>query len=200
MEPIKIEPRDTSPSPYQIYGNLSPMYPQNPSISPQNPSISPQNPSVSPQPPQILETLSHTIPPASEIQYNIPPNNLSSQVLPPISNIMAQNWNIPSVSTAGAPQNDLAGPTAMNIDSATGLSSLLDMDSQQLELKQLNSGELATLNTLDATINLSETFNNNLSLSDIDMQRNEQNMTDSLTRLANKTIDNLCYMNDVYKP
>lgn len=82
----------------------------------------------------------------------------------------------------------------MNIDSSAGLSQFLDMDSQQLELKQLNSGELATLNNLDPAYNLSD-LTNNLSLSDIDMQRNDQNMTDSLTRLANKTIDNICYPN-----
>lgn len=118
---------------------------------------------------------------------------MNNQTLPPISNVMNPNWNI--ASTSALIQNDLC-VSAMNIDSASGLSSLLDLDSQQLRQINLNSGELATLNMFD-TNNLSENLSNNLSL--MDAPRNDQNMTDSLTRLANTTIENICNLNEMYK-
>lgn len=91
---------------------------------------------------------------------------------------------------------------AMNvIDSTPGLSSVLDLDSQ--ELTQLHSAELASLNLFD--VNLSENLSNNLSLSDVkqDITKQEdvqENMTDSFTRLTTATIDNICNLNKMYKP
>lgn len=93
---------------------------------------------------------------------------------------LQQQWhNIPSTSGApvAVPQNDL--------DSVTGISSLLDLDNQQLVQDfNLNSQELASYNPN----NLSETFSN-VSLTDV--QQPNDNMTDSLTRLANSALDKM---------
>lgn len=93
-------------------------------------------------------------------------------------------------STSGAVVNDL--------DSASGISSLLNLDNQQLVPHfNLNSQELASY-TLDPN-NLSETFSS-VSLTDVGAQVQDQNMTDSLTRLANSTIDKICQLNEICRP
>lgn len=100
---------------------------------------------------------------------------VDSTVLPSISNMLPQNqaWNImPCTSTTTM---ELGAPIS-------GLSSLLNLDNN--EIKQLNSEELASLNCFD-TQNLSENLSANLSLVE------DANMTDSLTRLANNTIDRI---------
>ncbi|KAF5308883.1 hypothetical protein FQR65_LT00583 [Abscondita terminalis] len=178
MDQVKSEPRDTTPSPYggQVYGGFSPMYVANSTLSPQQYRVP-------------GDALGHTPPPV-EIQCS-----LSYNPLPSISNMLPQNWNIMSES-----QNNLS-TNAMNIDAPSGLSSLLDLDSQQMELKQinLNSGELATLNMFD-THNLSENLSHNLSLTDVKLTRQEPNMTDSFTQLANNVINSICQLNDMTKP
>lgn len=104
-------------------------------------------------------------------------NPVDTPVLPSISTVLpqAQVWNIPCTSTTVDPQ----------FETPNGLSSLLNLDSQQMEMKQLNSEELATLNCFE-TNNLSENLSANLSLTE-----DVSYMTDSLTRLANRTIDNM---------
>lgn len=127
-----------------------------------------------------------------------------------LSNYMLaqQNWNVANVAddqTAGSFHTAAEASNAMNVvDSAgAGLSSVLDLDSQ--ELTQLDSAELAGLNLFDA--NLSENLSNNLSLSDIKTDTHhvkedvaQENMTDSFTRLTTATIDNICNLNNMYKP
>lgn len=85
-----------------------------------------------------------------------------------------------------------------DLDSASGISSLLNLDNQQLVQQfNLNSQELASY-TLDPN-NLSETFSS-VSLTDVGAQVQDQNMTDSLTRLANSTIDKICQLNEICRP
>lgn len=129
--------------------------------------------------------------------------NATRHTLPCISDMLPQNWNIannPNVSVMNIQQGgDLgaASSNAMQVDAASGYNSLLDLDNQQDELVNLNSG---TLNLLDAN-NLTDNLSVNLSLSDFNIppQREENNMTDSLTRLANNTIDSICQLNKMYK-
>ncbi|GLV39989.1 dorsal [Carabus blaptoides fortunei] len=202
---VKIEPRDTSPSPYggQMYGGsgFSPVY-------------NPQG-GTSSQPQYLfpVDNLAGRTPSPLDAQnYAFPPSNFPNITPPPPMNIQSpaittsMNWNVANVT------DDQAGPfntaaeasNAMNVvDSAgAGLSSVLDLDSQ--ELTQLDSAELAGLNLFDA--NLSENLSNNLSLSDIKTDTHhkedmaQENMTDSFTRLTTATIDNICNLNNMYKP
>lgn len=114
------------------------------------------------------------------------------------------NWNMHAVEEANNINFGTAAEAskAMNVDNnAAGLSSVLDLDSQ--ELTQLHSAELAGLNLFD--VNLSENLSNNLSLSDVkaDITKQEElqeNMTDSFTRLTTATIDNICNLNNMYRP
>ncbi|KAF5302274.1 hypothetical protein FQA39_LY10313 [Lamprigera yunnana] len=189
VEAVKTEPRDTSPSPYggQVYGTLSPMYVANSALSPQQQYRVPTD-SLGPTPPPI-DAFNMT---------GAMPMNVST--LPSINHMLPQNWNIMTNSVSVA-HNDLGATSVINIDTPSGLSSLLDLDSQQMELKQinLNSGELATLNMFD-THNLSENLSHNLSLSDMNVIRNDVNMTDSFTQLANNVINSICQLNDMSKP
>ena len=182
IDTVKSEPRDTTPSPYceSLYGGVSPMY-----VNP-----------VSPQQFQIPANYGQT---PTSIPYNLSVTEgytANSTVLPSV-NILLPPWNSLGASEA---QNDF-GASAMSVDPPTGLSSLLDLDSQQTELKQihLNSGELATLNVFD-THNLSENLTNNLSLTDLNAPRQDQSMTDSFTQLANNVINSICQLNDMTKP
>lgn len=92
-----------------------------------------------------------------------------------------------------------AGGVVNDLDSASGISSLLNLDNQQLVPHfNLNSQELASY-TLDPN-NLSETFSS-VSLTDVgSAQGQDQNMTDSLTRLANSTLDKICQLNEICRP
>lgn len=95
------------------------------------------------------------------------------------------------------PPSTSAATAVNDLDSASGISSLLNLDNQQLVPHfNLNSQELASY-TLDPN-NLSETFSS-VSLTDVGAQQ-EQNMTDSLTRLANSTIDKICQLNEICRP
>lgn len=147
-----------------------------------------QNPGLSPHY-QIIDPLVQT-PSPSDVQYNLPyrdsSTQMNNQTLPPI-NILYPNWNMASTSQQITVQQNIS---EMNIDSVGGLSSLLDLDSHQLRQIDLNSGDLTNITAcMFDTNNLSENLSNSLSL--IDIPRNDQNMTDSLTRLANKTLDNM---------
>lgn len=123
----------------------------------------------------------------------------NQNVLPPIGGMM--NWPMPSTSVGDISmnwnvetQNDLT--VGVNLtETPSGISSLLNLDSHQMELKPLDSGDLSMLETN----NLSETFTQNLSLTDVTGGRQDQNMTDSLTRLANNALDNICQGSDIYK-
>lgn len=170
---------DASPSPFgnSLYGGVSPMYGRNPSLSPHYP---------------VIDTLGKN-PSPSTIQFNLAYNEFQQpqQTLPPISNVMHQNWNIATTSTvaiaaAAAAANMHPNISEMNIDSASGLSSLLDLDSQQLRQINLNSDDLHMFDTN----NLSENLSNNLLLTD-EPRNIDQNMSDSLTRLANNAFENM---------
>lgn len=176
---------DTAPSPYdgQMHGGISPMY------TPNMAALSPQG---------QYHPLGHTPPPPDLQGRNMYNPNAGLNVLPSINEVLPR-WEIPNVTNVIEAQNDLGacGSSAMNIDTPNNISNLLDLDSQELKQINLNSGELSTF---DASI-LSETLCNNLSFTDIGMPRQEnQNMTDSLTRLANNTIDSIYQLNNMYRP
>ncbi|OAD62394.1 hypothetical protein WN48_07265, partial [Eufriesea mexicana] len=94
---------------------------------------------------------------------------------------------------------------------ATDITSVLDMDSQQysfdLSFNQLDSAELAAFGTA-----LSENLSSGLSISDSKPETSKganavpsnveesNNMTDSFTRITNNTIQELCTLNNMYKP
>jgi c-Rel proto-oncogene protein len=170
MEGIKVEPKDKAPSPYggQMFETLSPAQ-----------NVSPHYVGASPPPPNFTQNV---LPSIDMIHWNMPSTSVGN-----VLNIQ-QEWNV-------AAPNDLSG--VVNIESVSGISSLLNLDSHQMELKpiDLNSGDLSMF---DAS-NLSETFTQNLSLTDLNGVRQDQNMTDSLTRLANNALDNICRSNDIYK-
>ncbi|KAL3274664.1 hypothetical protein HHI36_016044 [Cryptolaemus montrouzieri] len=125
---------------------------------------------------------------------HLPNGPSTSTSLPPLN---SQNWNIPYV------QNLVGGPSecvgAVTVE-PNGIRSFLDLDSQHAELKQinLNSGDLGSFDQVLDVANLSETLNTNLSLTDI-QERPDQNMTDSLTRLANNTLDSICQGTNTFK-
>lgn len=128
-----------------------------------------------------LDPLGPTPPPA-DLNYSMQFQPNVQQVVNPPN----MEWNnMPSTSAAvGAVQ------TQNDLDSASGISSLLNLDNQQLvQHFNLNSQELASYN-IDPN-NLSEEFSS-VCLTDGAAQPQEQNMTDSLTRLANSTIDKIC--------
>lgn len=198
---------DTSPSPFggQLYGsNLSPMYNPQGGTSPQQQYIFPNHenlPGRTPSPnynfsPQAQNYASVT--PPLNIQNNMSPSLPMPHMSEGISNYFntQQNWATPNaVQSVGTSVNVIQfdATNAMQVETTpTGLSSVLDLDSK--ELKELNSAELAGLNLLDA--NLSENLTYNLSLNDV----GQESMTDSFTRLTTATINNICNLNDIYKP
>lgn len=178
MDKIKSEPRDSTPSPYgslNPYGGISPGYV--PNLSPQ--SYIGQGPTPSPP----------------EYQYNIPTNNPNipeGSPQPPL-------WNSPSSST-GMPVATLQNPV-WNITSAMANpvpqseNLLFDLDNRV----NINSDELdATLKTMGVDPTPLPEIEN-LSFSDVPPNQ-DQNMTDSLTRLANNTLDSICQLNNMYPP
>nr|CAD7444423.1 unnamed protein product [Timema bartmani] len=92
-----------------------------------------------------------------------------------------------------------------------GEGSILDLDSHQYSLGQLDSAELANLSLFDG--NLSENLSSNLTLSEnpppelkqeqpTQQQQNDvqqENMTDSFTRLTTTTLEDICKLNSMYK-
>ncbi|XP_031339181.1 embryonic polarity protein dorsal-like isoform X2 [Photinus pyralis] len=186
---VKTEPRDNTPSPYagQGYGGVSPMYVTNHAVSPQ-PFLLPANTYVQAQ---AVDTITYNLP----VSESYTPSSL-----PPVGSLLPP-WNTITISASVSDAQNAFGASAMSVDPPTGLSSLLDLDSQQTELKQidLNSGELATLNAFD-THNLSENLTNNLSLTDLNPPRQDHSMTDSFTQLANNVINSICQLNDMTKP
>ena len=171
MDKIKSEPRDSASSPYGLnpYGGISPGYA--PNLSPQyNISLGPATP---------LEY----------VQYNPPSNNPNL----PGNSPQHHMWNNSSASTS--PQLPMWNiPTTSTVPNSIAPSNntLLDLDSQELNI---NSDEIVeTLKTIDPTP-LPEI--ENLSFSDV-VPNQDHNMTDSLTRLANNTIDSLCQLNNMY--
>lgn len=128
---------------------------------------------------------------------NLMPMNANVPSLPTAGALPPMSWNLPySPNIQGA---QISQPTPTNLMDSGALRSLLDLDSHT-EFKQisLNSGELGPYEpTLDVT-NLSDTLNTNLSLTDIQVG-DDQNMTDSLTRLANNTIDRICQGTNNFK-
>lgn len=90
-------------------------------------------------------------------------------------------WNITSAIAHAMPQSE---------------SLLFDLDNRV----NINSDELdATLKTMDVdSTQLPEI--GNLSFSDVPPNQDQNNMTDSLTRLANSTLDSICQLNNMYPP
>nr|CAD7410837.1 unnamed protein product [Timema poppensis] len=94
-----------------------------------------------------------------------------------------------------------------------GEGSILDLDSHQYSLGQLDSAELANLSLFDG--NLSENLSGNLTLENPppelkqeqttqqqQQQQNDvqqENMTDSFTRLTTTTLEDICKLNSMYK-
>lgn len=75
-----------------------------------------------------------------------------------------------------------------------GAGNILDLDSQHVSLGQIDSGDLASLGIFDN--NLSENLSNNLNLG----EPTGTSMTDSLTRITNNALQELCSMNSaMYK-
>lgn len=210
----------TSPQPQYIFPveNLpgrtpSPLDAPNYAFTPSNfPNITPPPMNIQPaqQQQQQQATASMVVGGTSLLTTGGGGNIQMSHMSVGLSNYMLaqQNWNVANVAddqTAGSFHTAAEASNAMNVgDSAgAGLSSVLDLDSQ--ELTQLDSAELAGLNLFDA--NLSENLSNNLSLSDIKTDTHhvkedvaQENMTDSFTRLTTATIDNICNLNNMYKP
>lgn len=148
-----------------------------------------QNPGVSPH----YQTIDPTVqtPSPANIHLNIPyeyQQPMNNQRLPSFNNVLNPNWNIPSTSTGvtAVEVTNVQNFSDITMDTSGGLGSLLDLDSQQMRQINLNSEELQMFDPG----NLSENLSNSLLLTD-GPTRNEQNMTDSLTRLANKTIESM---------
>ncbi|XP_044760529.1 embryonic polarity protein dorsal-like isoform X2 [Coccinella septempunctata] len=129
---------------------------------------------------------------------NIMPSNPNPPSLPTASALPPMTWNLPY--TLQNLQPTPTQPSAQNVMDSNGLRSLLDLDSHNTELKQinLNSGELGSFEAALDVTHLSDTLNTNLSLTDIQVG-GDQNMTDSLTRLANNTIDSICQGTNTFK-
>lgn len=171
MEPIKVEPRDKTPSPY---GGV--MYDTS--------SVSPSHFGVTLPTGEALFTTSQ------QPNISLPPMDINGWMSSPAQ--------MPSTSLIGYPDcrvvtcvNDLSGD--VNLENANSI--MFDLDKHEMELKVLNSGDL---NIFD-TNNLSETFAQNVSLTDVSGGRQDQNMTDSLTRLANNTLDTICQGGNIFK-
>lgn len=168
---------DSTPSPYgglNPYGGISPGY---------VPNLSPQN----------YMGLGPT-PPPPEYSYNILTNNPNM----PGSSSQLQLWNSPSTSSSmpGTNPNQPCNiPSTVSSTVPQSENLLLDLDSRELNI---NSDEIdATLKTMDMGSTLLPEIEN-LSFSDPSNQ--DQNMTDSLTTLANNTLDSICQLNNMYPP
>lgn len=184
-----------------------------------SPIFNPQG-AISPQPyifPQ--DTLLGRTPSPLDVQhtyntYNQFPNlnhlqtsNIAPSITSQLQNnflLTNNNWNLPTIqetntNNLNADAFNLNEATNMNImEMPTGLSSVLDLDSQ--ELKQLDTGDLAGFICEGS---LSQSLTNNLSINDnknmMKQEENHENMTDSFTRLTTATIDNICNLNSMYK-
>lgn len=140
-------------------------------------------------------------------QWNIPikpdPSLFQTQQqwnMPQTSQFQEQNWNgftvpanVGAIPESSVPDTNVVMGSMNNLDDPPGLSSVLDLDSQ--ELQQLNSADLADgLSVFDNQ--LSENLTNNLNIIDSNIpdtqQNNNENMTDSFTRIANSTINEIC--------
>ncbi|KAJ8976236.1 hypothetical protein NQ317_009733 [Molorchus minor] len=170
MDAIKSEPRDSTPSPYggltPGYSGVSPGYV--PILSPQQYNITSLRPTPSPDY-QYAPQLGNLTITGDSPQPHMWHSPLTSSL--PGTSSQPPLWNIPPT-----PGLHSMPPQTENL--------LLDLDSRELNI---NSDEIAeTLKTIDP-MPLPEI--ENLSFSDVVPQ--DVNMTDSLTRLANNTIDNL---------
>ncbi|XP_053980095.1 proto-oncogene c-Rel isoform X3 [Hylaeus anthracinus] len=129
-------------------------------------------------------------------------------VQPPSAGIHVQQ-QFPYVHNALQPQEELM--LAGGVE-ATDVTSLLDMDNQQYNfdssLNPLDSAELAAFGTA-----LSNNLSSGLSISDSNRPEasrggnpevvnieESSNMTDSFTRITNNTIQELCTLNNMFKP
>ncbi|KAJ8963851.1 hypothetical protein NQ314_005338 [Rhamnusium bicolor] len=126
---------------------------------------------------------------APEYHYNPQSNNPNMSGNSP----QPQMWNNPS--TSSSPQQPMWNiPSTSAVPNAIAPTDnfILDLDSRELNI---NSDEIVeTLKTI-APSPLPEI--GNLSFSDV-APNQDHNMTDSLTRLANNTIDSLCQLNNMY--
>lgn len=207
---------ETSPNPYAIYvGKLSPyhasrtpspmeypgyspayqpvgMYAQTQNIN-YPPRTTASNHPYSPSPP-----MQPMVAAADHVGLPVPMNDHHSARRSPGVQPDTFVQNIPRATYIGS---NIIGN---NMDDVTnGADNLLDMDVHcniELNLNRLDSKDLAELAVLDG--NLSENLSSNLTLYE---NKNAQktvstgeNMTDSLTRLTNSTINELCALNDMY--
>lgn len=144
---------------------------QDQSITQQNPNINPQNIDLK----NIRQNSQKSN--AQDINNQNSCNNPHHLNLGQLGTFPIFNWNFPSTSE-----------TAPGVCESNNLNKPSKNEDKK-DLITFNSNELENINVLDAAMNLSESFTNNLSLSDVDMQRNDQNEMDSLTRFVNRTID-----------
>lgn len=216
---------DTSPSPYggQMLGaGLSPMFQG--ATSPQPQYMFPMDtlPRRTPSPADIQINYNFKSP------YNInsvgiQPNHQLPNIPPSITQmpqmnseylLQPQNWNIPNITMPdkiNLHSNDLnalyrtaaeASNAINNVDTPTGLSSVLDLDSN--EFRQLNSEDLTGLDIIAQ--NLPDSFTTHVSLNDgkqnLDNKQEvvEENMTDSFTTLTKQALESICQLDGSYKP
>uniref|UniRef100_A0A1L8DI69 Putative transcription factor p65 n=2 Tax=Nyssomyia neivai TaxID=330878 RepID=A0A1L8DI69_9DIPT len=214
---IKKEPRDPSPGKYMFPGTY-----RNPQTTPSPQPMSPVTPGTpayhvpntiqpfAPQQPQ--GTLNFDMDFAGNYPgtFQNPSVFPQGQLPPPFQ--QAQQWNVLSASKAIPSANQLnnlshlipalqaaeAVPATYNGDSATNLSNLLmDMDSQQLT--QLNSAELSglSLSFLEGAASVPEAIAVKQEAA-ARMQAEQENMTDSFTKLTTDTINEITNLGNMY--
>ncbi|KOC69051.1 hypothetical protein WH47_09608 [Habropoda laboriosa] len=195
----------TSPQPQSSMQTLRPQL--SPGRTPSPMEFSPYNPALiqSQLSPQYQSASSHIVQQPSAgthaAQYPYVHNTLQAQLQEQlVLNRMTSNYQDglhPLTNTGSAVEG-------------ADVTSVLDMDSQQysfdLSLNQLDSAELAAFGTA-----LSENLSSGLSISDsikpetskgVNAEASnmeENNMTDSFTRITNNTIQELCNLNSMYK-
>lgn len=125
------------------------------------------------------------------IQNNF--NNLSpaQQPWPPAVNVTTTDTlfqlanNLTNVSSGPSKNNNANTMENRNdVEMPSNMSSFLDMDSQQLNI---NSSDLSEISRMLGITNSNQLSNNN----QFNMQAEEENMTDSFTRLTTSTIDEI---------
>ncbi|XP_059612974.1 proto-oncogene c-Rel isoform X2 [Phlebotomus argentipes] len=212
-DPIKKEPRDLSPgNQYMFPGTY-----RNPQTTPSPQPMSPATPSTPAyQVPNVVSSFAPQTPhlaPNYEMDFagNYPSHFQGP--FPPVQPSLQPQWNVLGVPKSSAsqlnnlgiltpaPQAAEAVPATYNGDSATNLSNLLmDMDSQQLT--QLNSAELSglSLSLLDGHFpaSASEAAAAVKQEAAARMDADQDNMTDSFTKLTTATIDELTNLNNMY--
>ncbi|XP_044576138.1 embryonic polarity protein dorsal-like isoform X3 [Cotesia glomerata] len=209
---IKPEPMD-SLYPSMAGGSSSPMYPVGSPISPSNlhtlrqirsprRTPSPMGPSYSMQQPQTLTPQYHS--PSGHASPNLPAQLMYNQSIS-LSRVTPEpSQDVPGINHQGF-HNPLVNAENVNNVLDLGINQCsFDINQLSGSLNPLDSDDLAVLGNAFA-----ESFSSGLSLSDsqnkaqkVEPNAAEEglNMTDSFTKLTNSTIQELCTLNNLYKP